>query len=486
MNFKVLLYIEVRKFIIFNRGVTGMTINRKILGIGCLVICLLLLVSACKKPEYQLKLLPNNGQGQVKVVSSSQEQYQVGTKVVLDARAAEGWKFASWAGAITGTINPKTVVMKNDLEVKANFVQTRAMAGGGLDNKGSYASRDIEEGVALSWTSQADYQVSSSPVVVNNTVYLGSKKKKLYALNSKTGQQEWEFNTQSRIISTPAVNEGTVYFGTAAQETETGWFYAVDAESGQKIWQLQTEGAIYYSSPKFATNTLYFGDKKGNLYAVNSKTGQPKWKFEAASAIMYSTPAVTENNVVIGTVNGELYAVNKETGNQEWTLEMDHPIVSSPISDDNMIYYVSYRQNEGLLAAVNVDKGTKEWEVNFNGPIPYAIALQEDSIYVGTLAGELVALNLKTQEKKWSFSTPGEIIAAPITTENIVYVGDSEGNLYGINNQTGQEQWSFSGQSTIVSAPVIAKEKLYYSDQSGMLYCLNDLQGQSSEKNKEK
>lgn len=447
------------------------------MGIG-LVICLLFFISACKQEEYQLRLLSSTGKGEVEVVSSNQDQYQLGSKVVLNAQAAEGWKFASWAGAITGSKNPKTVVIKKNLEVKANFVKTRVMSSGGLDNKSAYFSSDIEEGVALLWTSQADYQVSSSPVVVNNTIYLGSKKKKLYALNSKTGQQKWQFAVQSRVISTPAVNEGTVYFGTAAQEADTGNFYAVDAETGQKIWQLETEGAIYYSAPKIEDNILYFGDKKGNLYAVNAKTGQVKWKFKVASAIMYSTPAVTADTVVIGTVDGELYAVNKNNGEQEWMKEMDHPIVSSPVNDENIIYYVSYRQNEGLLTAVNGENGDKKWEMNFEDPSPYAIAYQDDTIFVGTLAGDLHAVDAKTQQKKWSFSTPGEIIAAPITTKNVVYIGDSEGNLYGLNIDTGQEQWSFKGQNTIVSAPVIADGKLYYSDQSGMLYCLNQLQSE--------
>ncbi|MFO7819022.1 MAG: PQQ-binding-like beta-propeller repeat protein [Halanaerobacter sp.] len=447
-----------------------------------LIMLLLLLSSACNKADHKLKMLSSQGQGEVKVVSSSEEKYQVGTEVVLNAQADEGWKFESWGGSIEGDTNPKTVVIEEDLQVKANFVQTRAMAGGGLDNKGVYHSQNIAKGVDLLWTSQQDYQISSSPLVVDNTLYLGTKKQKLVALNSQTGEQKWEFDAQARIISTPAVEQDKVYFGTAVQGAEEGNFYALDAESGQKLWQLKIPGGIYYSAPKIEDEVLYFGDKKGNLYAVQAKTGEELWKFEAASSIMYSSPAVSEETIIVGTVDGELYAINKEDGKQKWRSKMEHPIVSQPVLKDNRIYYVSYRQNTGLLSAVDKETGSQEWEVQFDGPSPYSIALEGNSAYVGTLAGKLYAIDLSNQEKEWSFTTGGEVIAAPILTEDIVYVGDTEGSLYGIKRQSGEKEWVFEGEDTIVSAPVISQQRLYFSDQTGTLYALKQLSAEKEAK----
>ncbi|MGM0370745.1 MAG: PQQ-binding-like beta-propeller repeat protein, partial [Bacillota bacterium] len=283
-----------------------MKIEKK-LGLIILVLTLLLFVISCNDQNHKLNLVSNDGQGEVKVVSE-QEEYQYGKDVVISARAAEGWSFSSWGGSLSGTENPKTVTIESDLDIKANFSQTRSMGGGDLQNRGIYQGQEIKKNVNLEWESQGDYQVSSSPLVLGDTVYIGSKDKNLYALNRETGQQKWNFETDSEVISTPAIEEETAFFGTTARGLEAGEFHAIDSQTGEEIWHLKTGGAIYYSAPKIKDGIVYFGDKRGYLYAIEAKTSKLNWKFEAASSIMYSAPAITEDNVIVGTVNGELYA----------------------------------------------------------------------------------------------------------------------------------------------------------------------------------
>ena len=57
--------------------------------------------------------------------------------------------------------------------------------------------------------------VSSSPAIGSDgTVYVGSKDKKLYAINGKTGVKLWEFETGDWVVSSPAIgSDGTVYVG---------------------------------------------------------------------------------------------------------------------------------------------------------------------------------------------------------------------------------------------------------------------------------
>jgi outer membrane protein assembly factor BamB len=64
-----------------------------------------------------------------------------------------------------------------------------------IQRTGAIQSRPIESGVEK-WVFQTNGPVTSSPSVVNNTVYIGSQDKKLYALDVKDGSLKWAFCTE--------------------------------------------------------------------------------------------------------------------------------------------------------------------------------------------------------------------------------------------------------------------------------------------------
>ncbi|MEN8228596.1 MAG: T9SS type A sorting domain-containing protein [Bacteroidota bacterium] len=62
------------------------------------------------------------GSGSVNLTPSG-GTYLSGTEVDLDAVADAGWTFTGWAGDLSGSTNPETIVMDGDKTVTANFVQ---------------------------------------------------------------------------------------------------------------------------------------------------------------------------------------------------------------------------------------------------------------------------------------------------------------------------------------------------------------------------
>jgi outer membrane protein assembly factor BamB len=64
------------------------------------------------------------------------------------------------------------------------------------------------------------------------------------------------------VQSSPAVAGDTVYVG-----SEDGYLYAVDAASGEKLWQFATGDKIT-SSPTVADGTVYIGSHDGKMYAI--------------------------------------------------------------------------------------------------------------------------------------------------------------------------------------------------------------------------
>jgi outer membrane protein assembly factor BamB len=63
------------------------------------------------------------------------------------------------------------------------------------------------------WRAKTGRKVDSSPLVVGNTVYVGSDDRKFYAFDASSGAKLWEYRTAGRVSATPSVGEGLVFIG---------------------------------------------------------------------------------------------------------------------------------------------------------------------------------------------------------------------------------------------------------------------------------
>lgn len=235
---------------------------------------------------------------------------------------------------------------------------------------------DTETGVEK-WRYEAKL-ISNSPVVVDNTVYVGQ----LMALNAETGDLKWEFPISGYVYSSPAVANGVVYIGSG-----WGYLYAVDADTGQELWKFKTSAAIE-STPMVANGVVYVGSNDTRLYAIDAETGELKWKFKTDSFI-FSSPAIANGVVYVGSGDYHLYAVDAESGELKWKFKTGMWVKSSPAVADGMVYFGSF------------DK--------------YFYA-------VDSRTGELV----------WKYKTEAGVKSSPLIAEGIVYFGSEDGTLYAV------------------------------------------------------
>jgi len=98
--------------------------------------------------------------------------------------------------------------------------------------------------------------------VVNGTVFVGSNDHHLYAVNAKTGDEQWAVETGEAIYSSPTVADGTVFVGSIDNN-----LYALSAETGEEQWVVETGSAVF-SSPTVVDGTVFVGSADDNLYAL--------------------------------------------------------------------------------------------------------------------------------------------------------------------------------------------------------------------------
>lgn len=324
-----------------------------------------------------------------------------------------------------------------------------AMFRANLQRTGVYFSESVRELTQLLWKFQAGGGIISSPAIADGTVYFGSNDGYLYALDIVTGKEKWKFGTGSAVRSSPAVGNKVVYIGSA-----DGNLYAVATKTGQEKWKFKTAGTIA-SSPAITDGVVYIGSYDGHLYAVNIKTGEEKWKFKTGRGIkssparadvppsphdspelnpfVYSSPAIADGVVYFGSGDRYLYAVDIQTGVEKWKFQSGDKIFSSPAVADGVVYFHS-----------------------------------EEYLY---------AVDSQTGQKKWVFEAPGEILRSPAITNGVGFIGSKLARvrrrglleyraayLYAINIFVGQEKWKYELESDdkMTSPPAIAGDVVYF------------------------
>jgi eukaryotic-like serine/threonine-protein kinase len=106
----------------------------------------------------------------------------------------------------------------------------------------------------------------SSPAVSERLVLIGSRDKHLHAIDRKTGEAVWKFQTGGRVEGSPIVFSDGVVFGSS-----DGRLYAANIEAGTELWQLEL-GESLVASPAFGAQLIIIGGEKGTVFAIRGRS----------------------------------------------------------------------------------------------------------------------------------------------------------------------------------------------------------------------
>ena len=84
----------------------------------------------------------------------------------------------------------------------------------------------------------------------------------------------WAFETGGGVYSPAIGSDGTIYFGSKDKK-----LYAINGKSGVKLWEFETGGSVYLgvkSSPAIGSDgTVYVGSGDKKLYAIKTESHGP-------------------------------------------------------------------------------------------------------------------------------------------------------------------------------------------------------------------
>ncbi len=133
--------------------------------------------------------------------------------------------------------------------------------------------------------------VTSSPIVVDGTVYIQDQECNVYALNVATGALRWKYTVNEPEKTGPGPN-GVAVVGTRVYGQTPTAAFALDASTGKPIWidrRLLGKGQGFFGiQPQVTNGRVYLASQYGLargggvLMALDASTGALLWKFKTA------------------------------------------------------------------------------------------------------------------------------------------------------------------------------------------------------------
>ena len=189
------------------------------------------------------------------------------------------------------------------------------------------------------WKFETQGVVFSSPAVDGGTVYFGSggADSNLYALDAATGQERWKLKAAGEVIDAPAVFEGAVYV-----TARDGPLYAVNAKTGGQNWTVPrlrgppTIAAGLVLGTDWVEDSGSFYGEAPRVVALDLRDGRERWTFALKGDEAISRQSASNGNLYFGrsgpqrpgegpTGSGSLYALDLQTGREKWQWQMDVP-----------------------------------------------------------------------------------------------------------------------------------------------------------------
>ena len=312
----------------------------------------------------------------------------------------------------------------------------------------------------------------------------------------------WAFPTGNRVMSSPVMQAGTLYFG-----SDDGSVYAVDAASGRQVWKHATKGPVP-ATPAVVGDTLYVGSYDGHFYALNAATGALRWKFATGGErhfeakglhgmtptaqtffdlydLYLSSPVVVGDSVFFGSGDGHLYALDRANGALRWKFKTGDVVHASPAYAGGVLYFGSW---DSYFYAVDAKTGQEKWRFH-GGEDPVAhnqvgfqssAAVVDGVVYVGCRDSNFYAIDAATGKELWRVNNAGSwVITSPAVVDGRVIFATSDTALfYIVDAHTGKEIGKQQAKAYMFGSPAVARGVVYQPLTNGMLDARNAANGE--------
>lgn len=240
-------------------------------------------------------------------------------------------------------------------------------------------------GLAWSLDLEGEATLEATPLCVGGVLYFTGSYATVYAVDGQSGKVLWKFDPQTwkqapgKMMFNFAANRGVAYEdGRIFSAALDGRLIALDAKTGNKLWDVQTVpstgGKTITAAPRTFNGKVIIGNsgadfgERGYVTAYDAATGRQLWRF-------YITPGKPEDNAgdaamerAAATWNGEYW--KSGTGGAVWdSITFDQDLNRIYLGTGNAGPYDASERSPGggdnlytsSIVALDADTGRYAW-----------------------------------------------------------------------------------------------------------------------------
>ncbi|MCK7598029.1 PQQ-binding-like beta-propeller repeat protein [Microbulbifer sp. CAU 1566] len=155
---------------------------------------------------------------------------------------------------------------------------------------------------------------TSLAVSDDGSAYVGAFDGNFYKVNSR-GEIEWTFENSGLVMGKAAISGNRIIFGANFSEggkpASAGRVFALNS-SKQPLWSFDTDGAVV-AGPLLSSDSfiVYIATYSGSVYALNAQDGSSLWQLQLPDgAAITSSPALSGHRLIVHTEDKKIFALD--------------------------------------------------------------------------------------------------------------------------------------------------------------------------------
>lgn len=233
-----------------------------------------------------------------------------------------------------------------------------------------------------------------------------------------------------------------------------------------------TESCGSSTTPVVYKDILYVAEWSSYFRALSPKSGIELWSYKANGPIM-SSPIINDEIIYFGCHDNYVYALSTK-GSLLWKFRTGNSIASSPAVGGGKICIGS---SDNCVYALDRKTGNETWRFRTGDEVVGDILFHAERIYFGSMDSYFYCLDLNGNFV-WKFKTGDSIITGrPVADDKKVYFTSTDENIYAVSLD-GSFVWGFRTGDALSDKPVLKDGVLYCGSRDGYLYALSTESGQ--------
>lgn len=281
----------------------------------------------------------------------------------------------------------------------------------------------------------------SKPALVGDSAYFGTTEARVARADVTSGRVRWEASVDAEVTVTPVVHEDTVYVVTGLETT-----YALDRATGEVRWvqrhplpggiTLRGQARPLLAEVPVSGGTqlrLYVGHATGKLTALDAATGRPVDELTLATGETFldvdADPLIHDGRLIAASHASGVFAIDPSTSEPVWKHE-EEGLVRLAAGGPYRIVAAGAGKVVGLDAAT----GKERWRFTFPRGAPTKPVVKGGRVHIGSDRGALYILDLFSGEPLQYFGSGLGFAADLDLWGDMLFAVSTPGTLFALSN----------------------------------------------------